>query len=104
MLDAEPALKVARRVPVKHPAALDSDGRKAGHSRRATPFPRAAAATNRSSRYIPGRREPRMKQGKTGGVAVKKSEQRLEAPLGSEAVAAAPKGAGGRGMAISGIE
>jgi hypothetical protein len=45
-----------------------------------------------------------MKQGKTGGVAVKKSEQRLEAPLGSEAVAAAPKGAGGRGMAISGIE
>jgi hypothetical protein len=61
MLYAEPAVEVARRVPLKHqkidplPAALDSDGGKAGHSRRPTPFPRAAAATNRSSRYIPGR-------------------------------------------------
>jgi hypothetical protein len=34
----------------------------------------------------------------------KKREQRLEVPLGSEAIAAAPKGAGGRGMAISGSE
>jgi hypothetical protein len=61
MLDAEPAVEVARRVPVKHrkidplPAALDSDGGKAGHSRHPTPFPRAAAATIRSLRYIPGR-------------------------------------------------
>ncbi|HEX3523196.1 MAG TPA: hypothetical protein VHT52_14040 [Stellaceae bacterium] len=45
-----------------------------------------------------------MKQGKAGGLAVKKREQRLEVPLGSEAVAAAPKGAGGREMAISGSE
>ena len=29
-----------------------------------------------------------MEQGKTGGLAVKKGEQRLELPLGSEAIAA----------------
>jgi hypothetical protein len=57
MLDAEPAVEVARRVPVKHRKIdpLDSDGGKAGHSRHPTPFPRAAAATIRSLRYIPGR-------------------------------------------------
>ena len=51
ILDAEPAVEAARRVPVKHlkidplPAALDSDGS----------FPRAAWVTKRSSRYTPGR-------------------------------------------------
>ena len=33
-------------------------------------------------------REPGVEQGKTGGLAVEKGEQRLELPLGSEAIAA----------------
>lgn len=33
-------------------------------------------------------REPGMEQGKTGGLAIDKGEQRLELPLGSEAMAA----------------
>ena len=61
MLDAEPAIEVARRVPVKHLKIDRSQPRSTAIaasrviSRRPTPFPRAARATNRSSRYTPGR-------------------------------------------------
>ena len=61
VLEAEPAVEVARRVPIKHlkidplPAALDSDGGSRVISRRPTPFPRAAVVTNKSSKYTPGR-------------------------------------------------
>src|SRR4051794_10724526 len=98
MLDAEPAVEAARRVPVKHlkidalPAALDSDGGQAGHQPPSDPLSARRWGHKQifevNSRSAEPSREPRMEQGKTGGLAVEKSEQRLEVPLGSESVAA----------------
>ena len=95
MLDAEPAVEAARRVPVKHlkidplPTALDSNGGKPGHQ----PASDAPSARRLGDKKIleihPGSaepsREPGVEQGKTGGLAVEKGEQCLESclPMGS---------------------
>src|SRR5271169_4942917 len=98
MLDAEPAVEAARRAPVKHlkidplPAALDGDGGKPGHQPPADPLSARRLGDKKIFKIHPGSaepsREPGVEQGKTGGLAVEKGEQRLELPLGSEAIAA----------------
>src|SRR5205085_12224864 len=98
MLDAEPAVEAARRVPVKHlkidplPAALDRDRGKPGHQPPSDPLSTGRLDNKQIFEIHPGSpepsREPGMEQGKTGGLAVEKGEQRLELRLGSEAIAA----------------
>ena len=95
MLDAEPAVEAARWVPVKHlkidplPAALDSDNGKPGHQPPSDPLSARRLGDKKIFKIHPGSaepsREPGVEQGKTGGLAVEKGEQRLELPLGSEA-------------------
>ena len=95
MLDAEPAVEAARWVPVKHlkidplPAALNRDRGKAGHQPPSDPLSAHRLGNKQIFEVHPGSpepsREPGMEQGKTGGLAVEKGEQRLELPLGSEA-------------------
>jgi hypothetical protein len=98
MLDAEPAVEAARWVPVKHlkidplPAALDSDNGKPGHQPPSDPLSARRLGDKKIFKIHPGSaepsREPGVEQGKTGGLAVEKGEQRLELPLGSEAISA----------------
>ena len=98
MLDAEPAVEAARRVPVKHlkidplPAALDRDRGKPGHQPPSDPLSARRLGDKKIFKIHPGSaepsREPGVEQGKTGGLAVEKGEQRLELPLGSEAIVA----------------
>ena len=98
MLDAEPAVEVARWVPIKHlkidplPAALDRDRGKPGHQPPSDPLSARRLGDKQIFEIHPGSaepsREPGMEQGKTGGLAVEKGEQRLELPLESEAIAA----------------
>src|SRR5438270_522949 len=98
MLEAEPAVEAARRVPVKHlkidplPAALDSDGGKPGHQPPSDPLFASRLGDKKVFKVQPGpaepSRDPGVEQGKTDGFAVEKGEQRLELPIGSEAIAA----------------
>ena len=95
ILDAEPAIEAARRVPVKHlkidplPAALDRDRGKPGHQPPSDPLSTRLLGDKQIFEIHPGSaepsREPGIKQGKTGGLAVEKGEQRLESclPMGS---------------------
>ena len=96
MLDAEPAVELAGRIPVKHlkvdplPAALDSDRVKSGHQ-----LPSDTLCARRfgdeqifqiNSGSTEPSRKPRVEQCETGGLAVEKSQQRLELPLGTESI------------------
>jgi hypothetical protein len=85
---APPAIEAARRVPVKHlkidplPAALDSDGSKPDHQPPSDPLSARRLGDKKIFKIHPGSaepsREPGVEQGKTGGLAVEKGEQRLE--------------------------
>src|SRR5258708_4953187 len=98
MLDAEPAVELAGRVPVKHlkiyplPAALDSDRTKSGHQPPSDPLSARRFGDKQIFEIHSGSaepsREPGVEQCETGGLAVEKSEQRLELPLGSEPITA----------------
>src|SRR5580693_7006362 len=98
MVEAELAVETARRVPVKHlkidplPAALDRNSGKPGHQSPSDPLSTRLLGDKQIFEIHPGSaepsREPGMGQGQTGGLAVEKGEQRLELPLGSEAIAA----------------
>jgi hypothetical protein len=92
MLETEPVVEAARRVPAKHlkidplPVALDSDSGKPGHQPASDPLSARRVGDKQIFKIHPGSaepsREPGVEQGKTGGLAVEKSEQRLELPLG----------------------
>ena len=95
MLEAEPVVKAARRVPVKHleidplPAALDSDRGKPSHQPPSDPPSARRLGDKKIFEIHHGSaepsREPGVERGKTGGLAVEKGEQRLESclPMGS---------------------
>src|SRR5260370_34001341 len=99
MLDAEPAVELAGRVPVKHlkiyplPAALDSDRSKSGHQPPSDPLSARRFGNKQIFEIHSGSaepsREPGVEQCETGGLAVQKKEQRLGMPRRSEPITAA---------------
>jgi hypothetical protein len=86
MLETEPVVEAARPVPVKHlkidplPVALDSDSGKPGHQPPSDPLSARRVGDKQIFEIHPGSaepsREPGVEQGKTGGLAVEKSERR----------------------------
>src|SRR5580704_10079425 len=69
MLDAEPAIEVARRVPVKHlkidplPAALDRDRGKPGHQPPSDPLSARRSGNKQIFEIHPGSPEPSREPG-----------------------------------------
>src|SRR5258708_37082280 len=92
MLDAEPAVELAGRVPGKHlkiyplPAALDSDRTKSGHQPPSDPLSARRFGNKQifeiHSRSAEPSQEPGVEQCETGGRAVRKNEKRPKLPPG----------------------